>query len=115
MSAFLALQRVLPFGFGGGAAPALAAPVGVEGTVWQDTKPDGVRSTTAPAEGGVQGVTVTLYAADDAVAGTGATGAAARPGQRRVRLDLDRGAGTRGGPSQPGCVGRRPGRASRLR
>ncbi len=63
------------FPFASSIPSASAATGDVEGTVWQDTKPNGVRDTATPREAGIQGVTVTLYANDDTSAGTATTGA----------------------------------------
>lgn len=61
-----------------GAPSAMAAPpptpTDISGTVFQDTRPNGVRDLSAPTEAGVQGVTVTAYAASGAVAGTATSG-----------------------------------------
>jgi SdrD B-like domain len=68
-------SAVSGFPFAAAIPSASAAPGDVEGSVWQDTKPNGVRDTAAPTEAGIQGVTVTLYASDDTAAGTATTAA----------------------------------------
>ena len=61
-----------PFMHGSTSASAQVppTPTAISGTVFQDTRPNGVRDTAAPAEAGVQGVTVTAYGPFGAVAGT---------------------------------------------
>jgi SdrD B-like domain len=55
--------------------PAAAAAGDVEGSVWQDTKPNGVRDVAAPTESGIQGITVTIFDKNEQVAGTATTDA----------------------------------------
>ncbi len=70
VAALLGAVTSMPIATRSTQAQAVVPPSTVTGTVWQDTKPDGVRTNAAPAEAGIQGVTVTLYNRKNQVAGT---------------------------------------------
>ena len=70
VAALLGAVTSMPIATRGTQAEAVVPPSTVTGTVWQDTKPDGVRTSASPAEGGIQGVTVTLYNRKNQMAGS---------------------------------------------